>query len=434
MNNKPYVILTMIVKNESHIIHECMESAYKYIDAYCICDTGSTDNTKEIIKTFFDAKGIPGIIHDHEWKNFGHNRTLSFRAAEQVAVPDDRPAYSWVIDADDYLEGELILPQTGETDSYALRIKRGSFFWWRNQVFKLSCGWEYKGVLHEYAHCQKPNPRVIKLEGNYNIAARTVGGARNVGITPTEKYSRDAVVLEEAMKEDPTNTRHQFYLAQSYFDSQQWDASDAAYRKRVEMGGWEEEIFYSLYRIAMIAAITNKTFGEIKEKFLMSWNFRPIRAEPLYQIAKMYRMVNQPRLAYLHAVMAKSMPYPKFDILFIDEDVYTWQCDDEIASTAFYLHKYDEGIASCNMLLANPKYPDTERPRMESNLKLYAQKMHEAGGMVQAMRSMEQGESQQPQVPITVVPAVSTADDATKRKHLEQLLNRNKNKKKKTRR
>lgn len=424
---KPTLTLCMIVKNESHIILECLNSVYKYIDYWVICDTGSTDNTKEIITNFFKEKGIPGEIHDHEWKNFGHNRTLAFNAVKGKAD------YAWVIDADDYIEGELILPPTTEIDSYALRIKRGTFFWWRNQVFNIkNCNWEYKGVLHEYAACDKPNPRVVKLEGSYNICARTMGGARNLNIDPIVKYSNDAIVLEEAMKEDPTNTRHQFYLAQSYFDSQQWDKSDEAYRKRVEMGGWEEEVFYSLYRIAMIAAITNKTFGEIKEKFLMTWNYRPIRAEPLYQIAKMYRMVNQPRLAYLYATMAKKMPYPLHDILFIDEDVYRWQCDDEIASTAFYMHRYDEGVEACNNLLKSPLFPASERPRMENNLETYKQKMVEFGGTVSAMREMEEKHKTQNS---TVNPNTpNTMDDAARRKRLDMLLDRNKNKKKKTRR
>ena len=424
---RPTVTLCMIVKNESHIIHECLNSVYKYIDYWVICDTGSTDNTKQIITDFFKEKGIPGEIHDHEWKNFGHNRTLAFKAAEGKAD------YAWVIDADDYLEGELILPPTTEIDSYALRIKRGSFFWWRNQVFKLDCKWEYKGVLHEYAACQKPNPRITKLEGNYNICARTMGGARNVGISPIEKYSRDAVILEEAMKEDPTNTRHQFYLAQSYFDSQQWDKSAEAYQKRVDMGGWEEEVFYSLYRIAMIAAITNKPFGEIKERFLMAWNYRPIRAEPLYQVAKLYRMINQPRLAYLYATMAKSMPYPHFDILFIDEDVYKWQVDDEIAATAFYLHRYDEGIAACNKLLASSHYPENERQRMQQNLKLYEQKMAENIGVVNAMRESDSRHKKENSIYTATTDKVVTTlnDDEARRQNLKRLLNRKRDRKEK---
>lgn len=416
---RPTVTLCMIVKNESHIIHECLNSVYKFIDYWVICDTGSTDNTKEIITNFFKEKGIPGEIHDHQWKNFGHNRTLAFNAAEGKAD------YAWVIDADDYIEGELKLPPTKEIDSYALRIKRGSFFWWRNQIFKLDSKWQYKGVLHEYAACEKPNPIIRKLEGEYNICARTMGGERNVGISPIEKYSRDALVLEEAMKEDPTNTRHQFYLAQSYFDSQQWEKSDLAYMKRVEMGGWEEEVFYSLYRVAMIAAITNKPFNEIKDKFLAAWNYRPIRAEPLFHVARMYRMVNQPRLGYLYAKMAKQMPYPEFDILFIDEDIYKWQIDDEISSTAFYLHRFDEGIEASNRCLNNPHYPEQERPRMTENLRLYNEKIQENPQLVEAYRQMENKANQ-----TQLNPALnSQREEELRKENLKRLLNRRRDRK-----
>jgi len=84
----------MIVKNESHIIHECLNSIYKYIDYWVISDTGSTDGTQEIIQNFFKEKGIPGELHQDEWKNFGHNRTIALRHC------DGKAEYAWMIDAD----------------------------------------------------------------------------------------------------------------------------------------------------------------------------------------------------------------------------------------------------------------------------------------------------------------------------------------------
>ena len=147
--SRPTVTLCMIVKNEEHIIRECLESMAPYIDRYDISDTGSTDKTKEIIKEFFEEKGIPGEVHDIPWEGFGKSRTKSLENAKSGGAE-----FAWVIDADDKLDGDFVYPnEFGQHDSYALNIHRGDFNWWRNQIFKLSSGWKYVGVLHEYADC-----------------------------------------------------------------------------------------------------------------------------------------------------------------------------------------------------------------------------------------------------------------------------------------
>ncbi len=54
----------MNVKNESAIIRRLFDSVLPIIDTYCICDTGSTDNTKEVIREYFSTKDISGEIFD----------------------------------------------------------------------------------------------------------------------------------------------------------------------------------------------------------------------------------------------------------------------------------------------------------------------------------------------------------------------------------
>ena len=56
-NTRKTICLSMIVKNESHVIERCLTSVFKHIDYWVISDTGSTDNTKEKIQDFFDKKG-----------------------------------------------------------------------------------------------------------------------------------------------------------------------------------------------------------------------------------------------------------------------------------------------------------------------------------------------------------------------------------------
>jgi glycosyltransferase involved in cell wall biosynthesis len=373
MSEKKKIVLSMIVKNETHIIKECFDSLYKFIDYWVICDTGSTDGTQELIKQYFAEKGIPGELHQHEWQDFATNRTAALKLC------DGKGDYAWMIDADDYLVGQMNFPHNLNFDGYSVRIKRGNFEWWRNQIFKTGIGWCYEGVLHEYAHCpNKADLSLAKLDmPGYHVEARTEGGARNKGITPTEKYSKDAIVLEKALEKEPLNSRYQFYLAQSYFDSQQWEKSFDAYEKRAKMGGWEEEVYYSLFRMAIIAMMQQKPWEQVINLFLGAYNYRPCRSEPLFHISRIYRLNGYPRIAHIYAKMGLTIPLPKWDILFISQDNYEWQLLDELASTAYYVHNFEEGLQACKTLLSDGKIPSSEIQRLQTNLAEYEKKVAE---------------------------------------------------------
>jgi glycosyltransferase involved in cell wall biosynthesis len=83
MSKEKTMCLNMIVKNESHIIEKTLENLCAYINFtfWVICDTGSVDNTVEIILNFFNKKNIPGEVLFNEWRDFGHNPTLALNAA-----------------------------------------------------------------------------------------------------------------------------------------------------------------------------------------------------------------------------------------------------------------------------------------------------------------------------------------------------------------
>ncbi len=71
-----------------------------------------------------------------------------------------------MIDADDKVEGNFTYPEDfGQDDGYALWIHRGDFNWWRHQMFRTGIGWEYIGVIHEYANCSgKETPHLENFQ------------------------------------------------------------------------------------------------------------------------------------------------------------------------------------------------------------------------------------------------------------------------------
>ena len=374
MNN---ITLCMIVKNETKMLKECLDSVYKYIDYWVINDNGSTDGTQQFVKDYFAEKGIPGELNEVEWKGFGETRTEALRAC------DGKTKWILMIDADDFINGELPIEQLNdEMDGYSVFIRRGDFQWWRNQIFKADAGWKYTGILHEYAECPQKQAdsslRTGRLEGGYYLDARTLG-ARNMNEdgSPLDgkiKYSRDAEVLEAEIKKEPDNQRYHFYLAQSYFDSHQWEKAEKAYAKRASMGGWIEEVFYSIFRVGVTKLLQGKPWPEAQDSFLQAWNVKPDRAEPLYELARIQRLNNNPRVSYLFSKAALEIPFPENDILFLSRDVYDWKILDEFAATAFYMGDIENGYTASKKLvelLGKKVVPEEHRERIVGNLSHY---------------------------------------------------------------
>ena len=72
----------MIVKNEERIITRCLNSVKPIVDGIVICDTGSTDKTKEVIRNYCQTNKIEFSLHEENFINFSYNRTLSFQQTQ----------------------------------------------------------------------------------------------------------------------------------------------------------------------------------------------------------------------------------------------------------------------------------------------------------------------------------------------------------------
>jgi hypothetical protein len=137
------------------------------------------------------------------------------------------------------------------------------------------------------------------------------------------------------------------------------------------MESWPEEVFYSWMRVGICRAIQGKPLEEIADAFLKSYESRPNRAEPLYQLSCTYRQFQRPKAAFLMAVQGLGMSPDGKDILFVDHSVYQWGILDEIGTTAFYVQKYHMGLAACEKLLSEPYLPNEHRERVTKNKEVY---------------------------------------------------------------
>ncbi|MFQ7554025.1 MAG: glycosyltransferase [Haemophilus parainfluenzae] len=364
--DKKTICLNMIVKNESAIIRDTLENIISHVplDYYVISDTGSDDNTADIIKQFFDEKGIQGEIHYDEWVNFAHNRNCALQHAQ------GKTDYVLIFDADDRFEGNFVLPEELTSDRYYLRIANsvtGANVYFRTLIFRNDGSFYWRGVLHEFVEQRKKTVVEQKIFGDYYVISGRFGARSN----NPQKYFQDAQVLEKAFyspEDEDLKDRYAFYTAQSYRDADMPEKAIEWYAKRANLGGWYEEVYYSLLQIALLKIELNASLNEIQNLLLATYEYRPQRAESLYHLARQLRLHDKIRLAYIYASAAVNIPLNK-DILFVDHSVYEWKAKDELAVSAYWVENYQLCHDLCIELLANPTIPESDKQRLAKNLK-----------------------------------------------------------------
>lgn len=145
--------LCMLVKNESKIILHCLNSIYKYIDYWVINDTGSTDNTQDIITTFFKNKGINGqLIHD-SFVNFGHNQNLILNIAKS------KTDYILILDPDMIVNvHDKNFKDHLYHFGYNIQINEEKLiFYTKTLLIDTIQKWIVSGELHTYIHIKDKN-------------------------------------------------------------------------------------------------------------------------------------------------------------------------------------------------------------------------------------------------------------------------------------
>jgi glycosyltransferase involved in cell wall biosynthesis len=338
----------MIVRNEAAVIERCLDSVRGLIDAWVICDTGSTDGTQAQISGAL--RDIPGEVHERPWVDFGHNRT------ELTALAAGKADYLLLIDADMTVSFDKSRLGTLRADSYMLRHAEDPEYWVKRLV-RADRRWWFVGATHEF----------ITTDGEdqaQNLDAIVVHHHADSG-TRSKKFERDLRLLSRDNERHPRDARTVFYLAQTLRDLGRIEESLDFYRRRADMGGWDEEVFYSLYQLGVLSARAGRRDQAIAA-LLEAWNHRPQRIEPLYELAWMFRERGLHHAAYLVAQRGVDAPIPP-DILFVHRWIYEFGMLFEYSIAAYWTGHPRAAVAACNRLLKVSGLPDTYREQVIAN-------------------------------------------------------------------
>ncbi|HWB66835.1 MAG TPA: glycosyltransferase [Mycobacteriales bacterium] len=354
----PTIGLVMIVKDETATLPRLAASVAGQIDRYTIVDTGSTDGTPELIPTLFSC---PGEVVHVEWRGFGPSRQAALDAAQ--AHSD----WMLLLDADETLGGKL---ESGAGDVVHVQERHGDLIAWKPRLLRSGVPWRWVGRTHEFLTADAP--AVEHRSTAWWIESHNDGASRTV------KFIRDLEMLNADWAEthDP---RSAFYLGRTHDDLAQYGEAIDWYRTRISLGGWDEEVWYSRWRLGVCLLLSGRT-DEGCGALWSAWSARAWRAEPLATLAEHYRRTEQWQLAWEVCELAfrhcgvrpaASTVEPSADRLFVHTDVYDWRIAYEASIVAWYVDARARGAELVEYLLRRTDLPPDVRASVESNRAFY---------------------------------------------------------------
>ena len=334
----PRLCLNMIVKNEASRILRALDSAREHIVSFAILDTGSTDGTQDLIKEWAGLYKIPGDIGNGHFEHFAQARNDALALARKRDDWD----YLLLFDADmqlvvndpDWLYGVI-------AESHDMYQCAGALHYQNRRLLSRHSAAIYVTPTHEFLAAQTGG--CIPMHKAFFIDHAD-------GSNRTDKFIRDIRIFKKALKngEEPKD-RIYYYLGQSYRDAGKPAEAIKWYQRRADLGGWAEEVWSSYTNIASCFRDLGN-IGEFIRWNLVAYNFRPSRAESLYDIAKFFREKGENPSSVIFSEAGMRIPLSN-DALFVNDYVYRQGLKDEFAISAFYVpDRRDDGFRVCDEL------------------------------------------------------------------------------------
>jgi len=224
----PSLSLAMIVKNEEDNIARCLESVKDAVEEMVVVDTGSTDRTVEIAKSY-GAK-----VFYHEWTgDFSEARNISldhtsgdwvmFLDADEELVRDDVMSLRELLEDDEnegFFFNELSFIGEKEEDGAVVNL---AFRLWRNRP-----EYRFTGAIHEQiiAKVQSRNPKI----GYSNVRINHYGYL-NKATETKDKIRRNLEILLREVEKMPDDPFVRFNLGVEYLRLKEYENALDQYKR-----------------------------------------------------------------------------------------------------------------------------------------------------------------------------------------------------------
>ncbi|MBQ7920631.1 MAG: glycosyltransferase [Lachnospiraceae bacterium] len=232
------ISVCMIAKNEEKYIEECLRRLSLYNWEIIVVDTGSTDQTVEIAKSY-----TPNVYH-FDWVN-------DFSAARNYSISMAKNDYILIVDCDEYLESnektsellsgltEQIMPtEIGMIDIYSVSEESTDTSFVHDQVARFfnKNFVHYQGTVHEQlVGINNASLKFIQLPLSFQHM-----GYRSMDVKK-QKAIRNIALLKAELIKESTNPYILFQLGQSYFGLNDYMQALPYFEKALELDVNEQE-------------------------------------------------------------------------------------------------------------------------------------------------------------------------------------------------
>ncbi len=238
--------LCMIVKNEEKNIEKCLNSIKDLFDEIIIVDTGSTDNTKNIIEKYTEN------IYDFIWIN-------DFSAARNHAFSLATKDYIMWLDADDILKEEDYqklkkLKKNMNKDYDIIMMKYNiafdqvgnpTFSYYRERLLKRERNYKWNDRVHEY----------IELSGNIHKEDIAITHDKTTNEISTRNLN---IYKEKELNKEKFTPRNLYYYGRELYDHSEFDLAINKLEEFLNTKkGWIEDNINTCYLLSYCYASLN---------------------------------------------------------------------------------------------------------------------------------------------------------------------------------
>lgn len=367
-----------IVKNESKIIERCLESVKHLMDYWIIIDTGSTDNTQNIIKNYL--KNIPGELIEKPWIDFATCRNYYVQAAAH------KTDYILHQDADEIMIFDKnfniqSFKQNLTADVYGITFHMNTVKYVRRALFKNNNTKKYVGVIHENLITHIGTETYDIIHDFYQTSPSD--GNRSIITNWEEKFLKDAQIFQNAINDKKTDPniipRYKFYLANSLRDANQYEKAINAYLDYIQNYAWNQEAYMAYYHCYKLATEKcNHNPDNYIHLLHKACELIPERLESPFLLTRYYLSKNYNELAYrfaYYSLFTQPKQLNMLNTLFYESEIYDYHMPIEYSVACYNTQRYHECL-DVNIKLLDKSPPEYIKNHILHNINCCKNKLN----------------------------------------------------------